>query len=95
MSEYNDISFTMGFAKPLDISINTNNMSLDIGIAEGSGGMLPPYEGEYVITPKPFLEQVLGTKNKSMTDDVTVLEIPYSEVTNPQGGFTVNIGYEL
>lgn len=95
MSEYNDIVFTMGFAKPLDISINANTMSLDMDISDGSGGMLPPYEGEYVITPKPFTEQVLETKNKSMTDDVTVLEIPYSVVTNPQGGKTANIGFEL
>lgn len=94
MSEYNDISFTFGFAKPLDITINSNTMSLDIGI-EAGGGKLPTYDGEYVITPKPFTEQVLGTKNKSMTDDVTVLEIPYSEVTNPQGGITANIGFEL
>lgn len=85
----------MGFAKPLDISISSNTMSLDIGISEGGGGTLPPYEGEYIITPKPFIEQVLGTKNKSMTDDVTVLEIPYSEVINPQGGKTANIGFEL
>ena len=95
MSEYNDIVFTMGFAKPLDISINANTMSLELDISDGSGGMLPPYEGEYVITPKPFTEQVLETKNKSMSDDVTVLEIPYSEVTNPEGGKTVNIAYVL
>ena len=30
-----------------------------------------------------------------MASDVTVLEIPYSEVSNPEGGITVNIAYEL
>ena len=95
MNEYKDIEFSFGFARPLDISINTNAMTLDIGIESGGGGQLPPYGGEYVVTPKPFIEQTLETKNKSMSDDVTVLEIPYSVVTNPQGGKTANIGFEL
>ena len=84
-----------GLVIPLDVTIATNDMTIEVDIKDGSGGMLPPYEGEYVITPKPFLEQVLETKNKSMTDDVTVLEIPYSEVANPQGGKTANIGFDL
>lgn len=95
MNEYKDIEFTFALAKPLDISISSDNMSLDMDISDGAGGTLPPYEGEYVITPKPFVEQVLETKNHSMTDDVTVLEIPYSVVTNPEGGKTVNIAYVL
>lgn len=94
MNEYKDIEFSFGFARPLDISINTNAMTLDIGVESG-GGKLPTYDGEYVVTPKPFIEQTLETKNKSLVDDVTVLEIPYSEVTNPQGGITANIGFEL
>lgn len=95
MSEYRDIEFTFGSAKPLDISIETNSMTIEIGIDEGSGGKLPTYDGEYIVTPKAFVEQTLETKNKSMTDDVTVLEIPYSEVSNPEGGTTVNIAYVL
>lgn len=84
-----------GLVIPLDVTIATNDMTIEVDITDGSGGILPPYEGEYVITPKPFTEQVLETKNKSMTDDVTVLEIPYSEVVNPQGGKTANIGFDL
>lgn len=95
MSEYKDIQFDITIAKPLDISISSNNMGLDINITDGAGGKLPTYEGDYQVTPKPFIEQVLETKNKSMVDNVTVFEIPYSEVTNPEGGKTVNIGYEL
>lgn len=95
MNEYRDIEFTFGSAKPIDISIETNEMQLEFGIEEGSGGKLPTYDGEYTITPKPFEEQVLETKNKSLVEDVTVLEIPYSEVTNPEGGKTVNIAYVL
>ena len=85
MSEYRDLQLT----------ISSNDMSLDIEITDGAGGKLPTYEGAYEVTPKPFIEQVLETKNKSMVDNVTVFEIPYSEVTNPQGGKTANIGFEL
>lgn len=57
------------------------------------GGALSPatvkvtpeiYTGEYIVTPK-VNAQSLDTDNKLMTDDVTVLEIPYAEVSNPFG----------
>jgi len=95
MSDYRDIEFTLCRILPLDISVSTGDMEIDIGMSDSGGGKLPTYEGEYVVIPKPFTEQVLETKNKSLVDDVTVLEIPYSEVTNPEGGITANIGYEL
>lgn len=44
-----------------------------------------PYLGPYDVTPLAFQEQVLATKDKNMTDDVTVYEIPYDEVINPTG----------
>ena len=53
---------------------------------------IPAYEGDYVVTPKPLEEQILETKDFRMTDDVTVKEIPYAEVTNPVGGKTAIIG---
>lgn len=51
----------------------------------------PSYDGPYEVTPR-FHEQTLKTKNKLMTDDVTVEVIPAHEVTNPAGGLTVTIG---
>lgn len=50
-----------------------------------------PYRGDYDITPK-YIEQVLETRNKVLTDDVTVYSIPVNVTTNPQGGNTVVIG---
>ena len=44
-----------------------------------------PYAGPYIVTPLAWQEQILATKNKTMTDDVTVLEVPYTEVANPYG----------
>ena len=52
---------------------------------------IPAYEGDYIVTPK-IDEQILETKDLRMTDDVTVKEIPYAEVTNPVGGKTAIIG---
>lgn len=44
-----------------------------------------PYEGAYIITPLAWQDQILATKDKTMTDDVTVLEVPYTEVSNIHG----------
>lgn len=51
----------------------------------------PRYEGPYEATPKSY-EQTLLTDDHYMEDNVVVNRIPYSEVSNPQGGKTVNIG---
>lgn len=49
------------------------------------------YNGEYVITPLS-IDQTLETRQKAMSDDLTVLAVPYTEVTNTSGGITVMIG---
>ena len=54
---------------------------------------MPYYEGTYEVTPRK-VEQVLATKNKSMSDNVTVFSIPYAEVSNLGGGLTATIGIE-
>lgn len=79
-----DIDFNMSFTRNLDISI-------DIG--GSGGGRLPYYMGDYEVTPRKQ-RIVLPTKNTSMSDDLTVLQVPYQEITNPQGGKTVVIGLE-
>lgn len=79
---YEDLEFTLEESPIINLTIE-----------EGSGGTLPYYTGSYEVTPRK-VEQVLGTKNKSMRDDVTINPITYSETTNPEGGKTVVIGYE-
>lgn len=49
------------------------------------------YEGPYEVTPT-LETQMLATRNKTMSDDVTVFEIPYAEVGNTAGGMTATIG---
>ena len=44
-----------------------------------------PYLGPYEVIPKAWRDQVLPTKDKNMTDDVIVFEVPYAEVSNPEG----------
>lgn len=51
------------------------------------------YSGPYEIFPRK-VDQLLNTSDKLLTDDITIDAIRYSEVSNPEGGTTVNIGYE-
>lgn len=78
--------------KNLDVEYE-ESFEIELTIEEGTGGTLPYYTDAYEVTPRK-VEQVLGTKNKSMRDDVKVNPITYSETTNPEGGKTVIIGYE-
>lgn len=75
-------------------NLTVGNVLLEGELEVGSGGRLPNFEGDYTVTPK-VSAQTLETKNKSMTADVVIEEIPYSEVSNPSGGNTVNIAYVL
>ena len=54
----------------------------------------PVYTGEYEVTPKTYEESVLPTKNKRLTDNVSVKKIPQYEVSNQSGGETLIIGDE-
>jgi len=80
---------------PVSIDIIDDiTIPLEVSVQEGvGGGKLPYYEGTYEVTPRK-VEQVLATKNKSMTDNVTVFSIPYAEVSNLGGGLTATIGIE-
>ena len=51
---------------------------------------VPEYTGAYDVTPKT-VAQTLETKDKKMKDNVSVLAIPYFEVSNTDG-ITVIIG---
>ena len=52
------------------------------------------YTGSYEATPK-VEKQTLPTKDKHMTDNVTIQAIPCFEVSNECGGSTVYIGSEV
>lgn len=52
------------------------------------------YNGDCHVTPK-CSEQILPTRDKHMTDDVTIRAIPMYTVSNETGGDTVYIGSEV
>ena len=65
-------------------------LQLKVSECINEGGKV--YDGEYEVAPRPFEQVILETEGKRMTDNVKVLEIPYSEVDNESGGHTVTIG---
>ena len=78
----------------IEVSVSESNTEIVFDIEEGIGsGVLPAYDGPYVITPRK-VEQILETDNKRMRDDVTVEAISYIEASNPSGGYTATIGFE-
>lgn len=52
------------------------------------------YTGSYEVTPKAHTSQTLETANKIMTDDVTISEVPFYNVSNSSGGLTSYIAKE-
>ena len=54
------------------------------------GGSYDGYKGEYEVVPARR-EQVLETQNKLLKQNITVIEIPYSSVSNLGGGKTFYI----
>lgn len=59
-------------------------ISGDVRVGGSGGAVYPIYTGEYTVIPQTY-EQYLATRNKLMTDNVTVEEIPYHETTNTYG----------
>lgn len=78
----------------VDVEIDLEN-EVEIEVEEGGHGeRLPYYTGDYSVTPS-IEEKVLETKNKSMSDNVTVLKIPKYEFDNVAKGQTVVIGGDV
>ena len=76
---------------PVELEASNTEVGLDVALDIRTVSV-EDYDGDYIVIPKAFQEQVLLTKGKAMIDDVTVREIPYYETSNEHGGYTVNIG---
>lgn len=74
-----------------DVSEVDEGKFLQVKDGKWTAEKLPIYEEEYSVTPSAT-PQTLPTAGKTMTDNLTVEEIPYYEVSNDEGGTTVNIG---
>ena len=49
------------------------------------------YNGDYTVVPMAFDEQILQTRSKLMSDDVTVTQVPLYETSNEANGTTAYI----
>ena len=65
-----------------------------IHVGHLSSSQFLPYEGEYAVEPL-ISSRVLSTRDKIMTDDLTILSISYQDVSNAAGGRTVTIGSDF
>ena len=77
----------------LDVGLTESSQRFDIELVGGGSGRFPYYTGAYVVDPRK-VEQILETKDKSMSGDVTINPIFYSETGNTAGGMTAYIGME-
>ena len=82
---------TLSFSRTADRAHLSVSEGKSVTLKFSETGETIPYTGDYDVTPA-FGQQVLPTKHKTMTDDVTVRAIPISRTTNPAGGKTIYIG---
>ena len=86
------VSFSIESIKTIDFRIDKlKTIVVDLENIVIGADTHAHYDGEYVITPRVHQQQ-FATDNKVMDDDITVLSIPISKVSNPQGGKTATIG---
>lgn len=84
--------------KKLDVNFRTRNEQIKVDVehlqvvSDNVGADY--YKGDYTVTPK-VEKQELATRQKFLTEDVKIKEIPFFEVSNNEGGQTVFIGKEL
>lgn len=66
-----------------DISVYESELDFEYDLVFTSGEY-PMFEGPYVVEPTQY-DQILATKHKAMSDDVTVKEVPTWLVSNEKG----------
>lgn len=76
----------------IDLDLSATD-EIEVEISQGSGSILPMYDSSYNVVPTKK-EQTLETKHKSMAENVVINAINRSDVSNPEGGNTVVIGFE-
>ena len=74
------------------VSCECRPPSINVNIGGTRGGNAEIYTGEYNVTPKAEEATVLLTRNKLLTENVTVSRVPFCEVSNQSGGKTFIIG---
>jgi len=88
------IKSSLSSTKKVKIAIGGTN-KISASVKSGGGTKYQEYDGDYDVTPMIDTSTTLETKDKIMTDNVTVKKIPVYEMTNTSGGKTVIIGGEF
>ena len=87
-----DIQMEIGSQhRTMEMNVNRRRKYMTMTV-EKSTTPYPTYDGPYNVEPRFFTGHTLETKNKAMTDNVTVDPIKVYEVSNPYGGKTMTIG---
>ena len=77
----------------ISINVEDEKDTIEVGIgAPHSGTDFPIYTGPTLVKPEPYYYQILETDKKALKENITVLPIPYFEMSNPSGGTTIYIG---
>lgn len=78
---------------PFKIDFNTIDASFETELNEKIcvGANYDYYTGDYFVIPRVY-QQFLNTKEKVMSEKVTVDVIPLAVVQNPSNGYTATIG---
>lgn len=84
--------------KKLDVDFRTRNENIKVYFEHlqvvSNNVAVDHYKGDYTVTPK-VEKQELATRQKFLTENVKIKEIPFFEVSNTEGVQTVFIGKEL
>ena len=86
-----DLVFTLEDESELDLVLDYDS-ELMLDDSYPFGEYHEKFSGPYTVTPILYDEQELLTRDKVMTQNLTVKEIPVVETTNLYGGKTVVIG---
>lgn len=85
------IRFEIKQPEPITLKLEKmRTIAIDLGPIT-IGRKCEEYTGTYTITPRVY-EQIMATEDKHMAEDVHILEIPLTYVSNIQNGKTVTIG---
>jgi len=89
MADVNWITDLTATSTDLVTAVSTEIINLDAELDVGYGHV-NIYTGATTVIPS-VVAQELATENKLVEQNIIVEEIPYSQVSNPAGGWTVTI----
>ena len=69
----------------IPLRVSSEETVIPLTVDAGGGSEYPFYHGPTIVTPRVRESVELETRNKVVTSDIVVNEIPYFETSNPKG----------